>query len=167
MEEDRIALVSTKGYQQLIGSTDGKNLWWTTDIDVELPIKVRQFGPGSEPPMTIPDLFKRTTAKQGDKPAFYIERQGKVLSQTWNQFYKESESFAKAMSVVGVQERKSVLIMGHNSPEWVVSFMGGAMYNCIVSGVYPTNNAEACLYQAEHSEAELVVVDSIEQLKKY
>lgn len=36
------------------------------------------------------------------------------------------------------------------------------MYNTIVSGVYPTNNADACLYQAEHSEAELIVVDSIE-----
>ena len=71
------------------------------------------------------------------------------------------------MTVVGVQERKSVNIMGHNAPEWVISFMGGAHYNCIVSGVYPTNNAEACFYQADHSEAELVVVDSVEQLKKY
>jgi long-chain-fatty-acid--CoA ligase ACSBG len=45
--------------------------------------------------------------------------------------------------------------------------MGGITSNCIVSGVYPTNNAEACFYQADHSEAELVVVDSVEQLKKY
>ena len=57
--------------------------------------------------------------------------------------------------------------MGHNAPEWVISFMGGLQYNCVVSGVYPTNNAEACFYQADHSEAELIVVDSIEQLKKY
>ena len=76
-------------------------------------------------------------------------------------------SFAKAMQVVGVQERKSVNIMGHNSPEWAISFMGGIYYNCVASGVYPTNNAEACLYQAEHSEAELVVVDSVAQLSKF
>jgi long-chain-fatty-acid--CoA ligase ACSBG len=132
-----------------------------------LPIKVRQFGPGSEPPLTLSDVFKRTTAKQGDKPAFYIERQGKVLSWTWNQYYKESEAFAKSMHAVGVQERKGVNIVGHNSPEWVIAFMGGILSNCIVSGVYPTNNVEACLYQADHSEAEIVIVDSIEQLKKY
>ena len=57
--------------------------------------------------------------------------------------------------------------MGHNAPEWVISFVGGISYNCIASGVYPTNTAEACLYQADHSEAELIVVDSIENLKKY
>jgi long-chain-fatty-acid--CoA ligase ACSBG len=71
------------------------------------------------------------------------------------------------MHVLGVQERKCVNIMGHNAPEWVISFMGGLTSNCYVSGVYPTNNAEACFYQADHSEAELVVVDSVEQLKKY
>jgi len=80
---------------------------------------------------------------------------------------KEADAFTKAMSVVGVQERKAVNIMGHNAPEWIIAFMGGIQYNCIVSGVYPTNNAEACLYQADHSEAELIVVDSVEQLKKY
>jgi len=50
------------------------------------------------------------------------------------------------MHVLGINERKSVNIIGHNAPEWVITFMGGIIYNAIVSGVYPTNNAEACLY---------------------
>ncbi len=66
------------------------------------------------------------------------------------------------MHIVGVKERQSVNIMGHNSPEWVIAFHGCIQSNCVASGVYPTNNAEACLYQADHSEAGLVVVDSIE-----
>ena len=57
--------------------------------------------------------------------------------------------------------------MGHNAPEWFISFMGGVIFNNIVSGVYPTNNADACLYQAEHSEAEIIVVDRLDQAKKY
>ncbi len=57
--------------------------------------------------------------------------------------------------------------MGHNSPEWVIAFHGCIQSNCVASGVYPTNNAEACFYQADHSDAGLVVVDSIDQLKKY
>ena len=92
----------------------------------------------------------------------YIERGGKVLSWTWTQYLKEVYAFTKALSVLGISERKSVNISGHNSPEWVIAFMGTAFYNCIASGVYPTNNAEACFYQADHSEAELVVVDSVE-----
>ena len=66
------------------------------------------------------------------------------------------------MHVVGVKERQSVNIMGHNSSEWAIAFHGCIQSNCIASGVYPTNNAEACFYQADHSEAGLVVVDSIE-----
>jgi long-chain-fatty-acid--CoA ligase ACSBG len=37
----------------------------------------------------------------------------------------------------------------------------------VVSGVYSTNTPEACVYQADNSEAELIVVDGLEQLKKY
>lgn len=37
----------------------------------------------------------------------------------------------------------------------------------MVSGVYTTNGAEACLYQAEHSEAQVIVVESLSQLKMY
>ncbi len=40
--------------------------------------------------------------------------------------------------------------------------MGGVIFNNVVSGVYPTNNADACLYQADHSEAEIIVVDSLD-----
>jgi long-subunit acyl-CoA synthetase (AMP-forming) len=117
--------------------------------------------------MTLTELFRKTATKQGEKPAFFVERGGKVLSWTWTQYLKDVDAFSKAMHVVGVQDRKSVNIMGHNAPEWVISYMGGITFNCIVSGVYPTNTAEACLYQAEHSEAEVIVVDSVEQLKKY
>ena len=146
MDEDRVVMMSTKGYQSLVNSTDGQNLYWTTDLETELPIKIKQFGPGSEPPITLPDLFRKTSSKQGDKPSLYVERGGKVLSWTWNQYRKEVDAFAKAMNVIGITERKAINIVGHNSPEWVIAFMGSITYNCIASGVYPTNNAEACYY---------------------
>ena len=58
MEEDRIVVMSSKGYQNLVNSQDGKNLYWTTDIDTELPIKVKTSGFGSESPMTLTELFR-------------------------------------------------------------------------------------------------------------
>lgn len=56
MDEDKIVMMSTKGYAQLVpnAGADGKNLYWTTDIDAELPIKIRQNGFGSEAPVTLP-----------------------------------------------------------------------------------------------------------------
>jgi long-subunit acyl-CoA synthetase (AMP-forming) len=167
MEDERMILMSTKGYQNLVGSDDGKNLFWTTEINTELPIKMKQFGPGSEAPITLCQMFKDTAQRIPHKNALNVERNGKVLKWTWGEYYRDASLFAKAMHVVGITERKCVNIMGHNAPEWVIAFQGGTMYNCITSGVYPTNNADACLYQADHSEAEIIVVDSIDQAKKY
>lgn len=66
---------------------------------------------------------------------------------------RDVELFAKAMHVLGIEERKSINIMGHNAPEWVIAFIGSICHNNMASGVYPTNNADACFYQADHSEA--------------
>ena len=52
-DDDRVVMMSSKGYSQLINTEEGKNLFWTTDINTELPIKVKTSGPGSEPPLTI------------------------------------------------------------------------------------------------------------------
>ena len=40
------------------------------------------------------------------------------------------------------------------------------MYNCIATGIYITNEPDACLYQINHSKAEIVVVETNEHLQK-
>lgn len=57
--------------------------------------------------------------------------------------------------------------MGHNSPEWVIALFGSIFHNNVVSGVYITNEPQACQYQSEHSEAQVIVVDNLDQLKMY
>ena len=52
-DDDRVVLMSPKGYSQLINTEEGKNLFWTSDINTELPIKVKNQGPGSETPVTM------------------------------------------------------------------------------------------------------------------
>ena len=76
-------------------------------------------------------------------------------------------SFAKSLHFIGVDSRKAVNIMGFNSPEWAIAYFGSMMHNNVVSGVYTTNGADACQYQAEHSEAQVIVVESINHLKMY
>jgi long-chain-fatty-acid--CoA ligase ACSBG len=57
--------------------------------------------------------------------------------------------------------------MGFNSPEWVIGFIGSQLYNCVATGIYSTNAPDACLYQADHSEAEVIVVENNELLKRF
>ena len=57
--------------------------------------------------------------------------------------------------------------MGYNSPEWAIAYHGAIFHNNVLSGVYITNGPAACKYQSEHSDAEVIVVDTLEQLKIY
>ena len=86
MVDDRIVMMSTQGYKTLVNPENGKGLHWATDVHAELPIKCRQEGFGSERPMTIPQLFKACVKQHGQRNAMYVERQGKVVSWTWDQY---------------------------------------------------------------------------------
>ena len=57
--------------------------------------------------------------------------------------------------------------MGFNSPEWAVACVGGILYEAVVTGVYITNEPAACLYQATHCDAEVVVVETLDHLKRF
>ena len=41
------------------------------------------------------------------------------------------------------------------------------MYNCVMTGVYSTNAPDACQYQADHSEAEIIVVENNDLLARF
>ena len=161
MEDDSVVNISSSGLKDLLGSEDGKNFYWADNLNVEMPIKVRKSGCGAVPPITVPALFRQQVQKSSDRVALFIQRNNVVYKWTWKEYQSNVDSFAKSMYALGIDERKCVNIMGHNSPEWAIAYLGSLTYNCTASGIYTTNNPEACFYQADHSEAQLVVVDSI------
>ncbi len=75
--------------------------------------------------------------------------------------------FAKALSSLGVTERSSVAVMGFNSAQWFMAFMGTILYRCVVTGIYTTNSDDACMYQVDHSEAEIIVVETNQMLANF
>jgi long-chain-fatty-acid--CoA ligase ACSBG len=140
-------LMSSQGYADLVGTKNGKNLYWTTDINAELPIKMAATGLGASiKPETIPAVFKRSALERDENNAIKVMRDKKEVSWTWKQYYRDSLSFAKSLHALGVDQRKAVNIMGFNSPEWAISYQGALLHNNVVSGVYTTNGPEACLY---------------------
>lgn len=63
---------------------------------------------------------------------------------------------------LGVQERRCVNIIGFNSPEWIISFVGSILANNIASGVYPTNRTEACLDIVKLANPSVIVAENRE-----
>lgn len=116
-------------------------------------------------PTTIPRFWRSIVEERKQLPALKVKRNGKKFNWTWSEYYEQCRAFAKSLEKLGVDQRKAVNIMGFNSPEWVIALFGAIFHNNVVSGVYITNTDQACLYQAEHSEAQVIVVDTLEQLK--
>jgi long-chain-fatty-acid--CoA ligase ACSBG len=58
-------------------------------------------------------------------------------------------------------------IIGFNAPEWLFANYGAIAAGCVPAGIYTTNLPEACKYIGAHSKAKVVVVEGVQQLKKY
>jgi long-chain-fatty-acid--CoA ligase ACSBG len=96
MADDRIVVMSSQGYKSLVNPVDGKGLHWVTDVNAEIPIKVRASGPGSEKPITISQMFLNQVKASGPRNSLFVERAGKILTWTWDQYQADSMKFAKA-----------------------------------------------------------------------
>ena len=141
---------------------------WTTDINQELPIKMGSGGMSKHlVPETISTVFCRAAKQRGDAPALLVMRDNKEVIWSWKEFHQQTVAFAKSLDKIGVEQRKVVNVMGFNSPEWAISYYGSILHNSCVSGVYTTNGPDACRYQAEHSDAQAVIVDTLEQFELY
>ena len=81
--EDRRMVMSGLGFEDITKPVDGKNLHWACDKNVEMPVKLRASGPGSEAPQTIPEMFYGITQKYKNRPALHVERGGKKICFTF------------------------------------------------------------------------------------
>jgi len=145
-----------------------KDTLWTCDIEKELPIFMSKKDPNSSiPPATIMEIFDEACLINPKDNALHFERGGQWQSWTWSHYHKQVINFAKALINIGVEPYKTVNILANNCPEWFVSFIGGMYASVVPTGIYVTNNSETCVYIAEHSECGCLVVDSLEQYRKY
>lgn len=163
-------LLSVEGYKKLAGiDASGRNLYWTSDINAELPIKMHLRNPENLIlPQTIPQRFLENATQFPDQLSLHAEPVvGKWKHWTWKQCWDICFSFARSCIAYGISKRSSVNIIGFNSPEWVWSFYGAIFADCVTAGVYTTNTPDACQYVAEHSGAELIVAEDEKQMEKY
>ena len=85
---------------------------------------------------------------------------------TWEDFGREAHEFACALAARGLVDGGSVCILMGNVPEWPFADLGTIMAGGVSVGLYPTSSAEQCQYIIDHSDAELVLVDTASQLDK-
>ena len=83
-------IMSLEGYKKLANiDSSSKNLYWTTDINTEIPIKYRLHkldGKDSLIPRTLPQQFYENSINYKDWPSLHEEpRKGKWTFWTWSE----------------------------------------------------------------------------------
>ena len=111
-------------------------------------------------------LFRERTRQYRGKNVFYVRRDGAWVGITWDEFEREAHEFASALLAMELTPGASVCVLMGNVPEWPVCDIGTIIAGGCGVGLYPTNSAEQCEYIINHSDAEVVVVDTAAQLEK-
>lgn len=141
--------ISTEGLSYILNNFDPncpqRNFLWTVDYKVELPVRVKKVGPGSEKPYTFCELWKQTMAKFPDNNAINYEvSPNKWITWNYRKYYDECCVFGKSLIALGIKNYSSVNIIGFNSPYWAVAFSGSIFGHYLPIGIYTTNGPDAC-----------------------
>lgn len=111
-------------------------------------------------------LFAKQVERYGDRNVFYVRRGDEWAGITWENFGREAHEFACALAARGLKAGSKVCILMGNVPEWPVADLGTIIAGGVSVGLYPTSSAEQCQYIINHSDAELMLVDTALQLDK-
>ncbi|XP_030048667.1 long-chain-fatty-acid--CoA ligase ACSBG2 isoform X3 [Microcaecilia unicolor] len=139
---------------------------WTTEKDGAVRFRMEQTGPGSQPPITVHQLFQQTLQRYSNKPALAVKRDGQWKTITFLQYYQNCRAAAKGFLKLGLERFNGVAILGFNCPEWFFADIGAIMAGGIPAGIYTTSSPEACQYVAENCTANILVVENHQQLTK-
>ena len=82
----------------------------------------------------------KTAEEVPDSPAMKTrDDNNQEVVWTYREYLDGVRTVAKAFIDLGLQELQSVCILGHNSPEWVMSGLAAIFAGGLGTGIYPTN----------------------------
>ena len=114
----------------------------------------------------IYSLFREQTAKYRGCPVFNTHAWDGWRSQNWEDLEEKVHDFACALLAKGLTRGASVAILAGNVPEWTIADIAAIAAGGVGVGIYPTSSVEQCEYIIAHSDAEFLLVDTLDQLEK-
>ncbi|XP_070524552.1 very long-chain-fatty-acid--CoA ligase bubblegum isoform X2 [Cardiocondyla obscurior] len=153
---------------------DGPDQILSTDKDTacspddRIRIKLDNNGPNSFTPVSIPGLFTKTAKLYPDHIAMVSrsDANGRRTTYTFQEYEATVRTVAKAFLKLGLERHHSVCIIGFNCPKWFIADLAAIYAGGLATGIYTTNSPEACQYCAEHSRANIIIVEDNKQLQK-
>ncbi|XP_037021048.2 long-chain-fatty-acid--CoA ligase ACSBG2 [Artibeus jamaicensis] len=139
---------------------------WTIHADGEVLLRLSKHGPGHETPITIPEFFRESVSRFGIYPALASKTSQEWEVLNFKQYYEACRKAARALIKLGLERFHGVGILGFNSVEWFIAYLGAVLAGGLCVGIYATNSAEACQYVIAHAKVNILLVENDIQLQK-
>lgn len=115
---------------------------------------------------TIPAMFSRRAAADGDRPALRFRKGEEFVSLTWNEISREARKLAAALAKLGVKPGDRVVQASENRYEWILLDLAIHMARGIHVAVHATLTGPQIAWQINNCGTKLVVVSGPEQAQK-
>ncbi len=116
---------------------------------------------------TVMQRMAETAASFPERPAMKYKQDNSWIAISWKEYEAQVRTVANAFAKLGLEAGKAVVVIGGNRPEWLLANVGAIFAGGVPAGVYGTNSPEQCKYIADHSNAQIAVVEDTTQLAKF
>lgn len=155
-----------------------KDAYWSHDRKAGKEIIYSEEGISSQKGVTLSSVLKQCAEMHPDKVTLRVERdangspvlgktEGQWYTWTWKQYYEDARKAGRALMHLGLERFDCVSIIGFNSPEWFIGYMGSVLAGGIGAGIYTTNSPDSCEYIVNHSDSKVIICEDQKQLDKF
>jgi long-chain acyl-CoA synthetase len=106
---------------------------------------------------TIPELFARTAARCGDRPALGVIKDGRLAWRTWREVSDRVDAWAAELQARGVRHGDRVAQLGGNSEEWIIADLAMQRLGAIHVPLHVALSEQQCAQQISHCGARIVI----------
>lgn len=104
--------------------------------------------------------------KRPEATAYLVHDGSDWIEASWADYAGMAQRAARALVSLGVNAADSVAILGFNRPEWTIMANGAMMIGARPAGIYWTSAPPESAYILQHSEAPVLLIESLAQLEE-
>ncbi|GHF22217.1 long-chain acyl-CoA synthetase [Amycolatopsis deserti] len=117
--------------------------------------------------LTIPMLLRRNAAEYGDLPALTSLDDPDRPTLTWSAFRDEIAAVSRGLADLGLRRGERMLIMAPSTPDHLIADLAATHLGAISCTAYATLSPEQISYVARHSATPVVVLQGMDELKRW
>jgi len=117
---------------------------------------------------TLPEVVKKNSQKWGDRKIALRRKQFGVWKEyTWNDYLRHLKYLSLGLMKLGLVRQDKVIIIGDNSPEWVIAELAVQALGAIPTGAFTDSGPDELAYIIEKADAKVVIARDQEQVDKF